>query len=332
MRKISYLLFLLTLFRSGFLPAESAAVLIQLNRPDGLYVGQHRIAVSEGTTFFLYSTGDYRLIGKFGKKGEGPREFKGRIDNIRITVDSIIVSSRKKVSRYSIDGGFEQEVTTSSRYGSRYTPIGNYFAGNGYAFSDKLLFQTINIYDNQLQKIKEVFRAKSPLQRGRKTKIFYAAFDFTVCSERIFITGSENFLIDAFDKQGERLPSINRDYPRIKITNAHKQKVYEFFRTNPETKSRYEQIKQQLDFPSHFPAIRYIFSDDNSIYVHTYKKAEGKTEFFIFDGRGTFQKKALLPVFEENPIETSPIAFHQNRIHQLVENQNEEWELHITPF
>lgn len=332
MKKIIFLLLLFTLFWSGTLLAESAAILIQLNRPDGLYVGKHRIAVSEGTTFYLYSARDYRFIGKFGKKGEGPREFKGRIDYIRVSKDSIIVSSSKKVSRFSIDGTSLQEVTTASRYGSRYTPIGNYFTGNGYAFSDKLLFQTINIYDSQLQKIKEIFRTKSALQRGKKIEIFSAAFDFTVCSDRVFITGNENFNIDVFDNRGKPLPSITRDYTQTKITDAHKEEVYEFFRTNPETKSRYEQIKQQLDFPSHFPAIRYIFSDDSLIYVHTYKKVKDKTEFFIFDARGTFQKKVLLPVFEANPIETNPIAFYQNRIYQLTENQNEEWELHITPF
>lgn len=309
---------------------SSQVKLSRLDRPDGLYLGEKRLAVTQGAVFFLYRTDPFGFLGKFGGKGEGPGEFKGRIDHITITEDAIIVGSRQKVSFYSLNGEYKQESAAPSRYGSRYTRLGNGFAGNGLAFDQKRVYQTISIYDHNLREVKQVYRTRSPLQRSGKIKIFHAAFDFTVCRDRVFVIGDEGFRIEMFDDKGEAVPAITREYARIDITPEDKRRVFDYFRTLPETRDRFSQIKQRLDFPSRFPAVRFVYADDRFVYVQTYRKKAADTEFFIFDCRGKYQRSVYLPVGVRNPIENNPIAFRNNRMYQLIETPDEEWELRIT--
>jgi len=312
-------------------PAMAAKVtLSRVDRPDGLYVGNQRLVVTQGTAFFLYTMPEYGFIGKFGRKGEGPGEFRGRIDHVSFKNDEIIAGSRRKVIFYATDGEYRREFMAPSRYGSRYTLLGEGFVGTGLAFDQKRMYQTISIYDQRLNEVKQIYRTRSPLQRSGNIKIFHAAFDFTVCRDRVFVTGGEDFHIQVFNRNGEPLSAITREYDRIDITTEQKEEVLDYFRTLPETRSRFDEIRQRLDIPSRFPAIRFVYSDDRLVYVQTYTRKAGKTEFFIYDYQGTFQKRVFLPVVEKNPIETNPIALRNNRMYQLVETPDEEWELRIT--
>ena len=57
---------------------------------------------------------------------------------------------------------------------------------------------------------------------------------------------------------------------------------------------------------------------------------KGKTECFIFDFQGKFIERTFLPVKNMDAVDFSPLTIKNNKIYQLVENEeSENWELHI---
>jgi hypothetical protein len=322
---------LLLIIAVSFAFGGKVKTLPELSNPDGIYTSENRLAITEGTTVYLYSLPDLKHIKTFGKKGEGPQEFKGRIDSIDMQTDVMVVSSRAKVSFYSKEGEYKKETNAASGYSSRYTPLGKGFVGNGFAFDKKIVYQTINLYDPALAKIKEIYRKKSDLQRTKGIKIFSSAYDFQTFDNKIFIAGFADFTIAVADQEGNRLKPIKKDYQRLKFSEDHKQQVYEFFKFHPETKTRVESIKKELIFPSYLPAIRYIYADNRMLYIQTYRMDDEKTEFYIMDLSGEIVKKVFLPIINENIVETYPLSISGGNVYQVVENEVEGWDLHVIP-
>lgn len=327
MKKMFLFLSIVLMVSFGF--SETVKTLPELSNPDGIYTSGNRLAVTEGTTIHLYSLPGLKHIETFGKKGEGPQEFKGSIDGIDMQTDLMVVSSRGKVSFFSKDGTFVKEQNAVTGYSSRFTPLGNGFVGNGFAFDKKIVYQTVNLYDSGLAKTMEIFRKESDVQRGKGIKVFTSAYDFQTCDNKVYIAGYGDFLIDVVDGDGKKLPSIKKEYKRLKFTDAHKEQFYDFIKSNPETKPRFEAIKKQLIFPAYFPAIRYIFAHKSMIYVQTYKMEGEKTEFHLFDLSGKPVKKVFLPIVNENIVETYPLSIRDGKVYQLVENEAEDWELRV---
>jgi len=55
--------------------AMESILLRDLFRPELIRVDQNQIYITEGPRVYIYSLDDFKLIGKFGAKGEGPQEF-----------------------------------------------------------------------------------------------------------------------------------------------------------------------------------------------------------------------------------------------------------------
>ncbi|MCP5103735.1 MAG: hypothetical protein GY950_10175, partial [bacterium] len=129
----------------------------------------------------------------------------------------------------------------------------------------------------------------------------------------------------------KKLHSINPEYKKIKFTDRHKEEIWDFFKTNPVTRKAYEQIKKNLEFPDYFQAVRNFVAADQKLYVQTFKRKDGKTEFFIFDDNGKFLKTAWLPIRVHVAVDEKQLfTIHGGKLYQLIENEDEEeFELHI---
>lgn len=107
-------LVMLTVFLITPVQAEKITTLQEIMRPDMLAVGDERIVITEKTSIYLYSLTELRLIKKFGKEGEGPREFKiipfGPPMIALPYKGKIYVSSHSKVSVFTNEGEFIREV------------------------------------------------------------------------------------------------------------------------------------------------------------------------------------------------------------------------------
>ena len=93
----------------------------------------------------------------------------------------------------------------------------------------------------------------------------------------------------------------------------------------------YNYVKKKVRFPEFFPAIKDLVVDSGHVYVTTYQRKQGKSEFFIFDLEGKLVKKTFLPL---KPLGNYfgvfffPYCIKNNYLYQLIENEDtEQWEL-----
>ena len=74
MKKI--ILMILILLISIYSYGKIVASLEEVSKPQMMAISENYFLITEGSTIFIYSTKDFSFVKKFGKAGEGPREFK----------------------------------------------------------------------------------------------------------------------------------------------------------------------------------------------------------------------------------------------------------------
>lgn len=325
------------LFASAVYAVKLAALPGHL-APNALAVGDDYFYITENSSIYIYSMKDFKLVKKFGKKGEGPREFKG-MPTLTLCADQLMVNSTGKVSFYTINGTYLKEFNNIVS-GHTFNQLGSRFIGRK-SLPDKngQLWATVNIYDSSFNKVKEVYRQKSITKIGKGWQLFSRTyFKYVVCDKKILIAGDKAFVIKIYDYNGNPLPSIKRNYQRVKFTEEHARKILEHYRTRPGTRDDYGWWKKNIHFPDYFPAIRDIFKADNLIYVRTYKEKESNHEFFIFTVDGKLYRKVFLPISASKaklayPFmrDSAPFAIKNGKLFQLIMNDDEEeCELHVS--
>jgi hypothetical protein len=337
MKMKQWLVSLVLLTVSMGLTAEKLATLEGVFKPFFLAVDDQRFYVTEGVTISIYSLQDFSLKKKFGKAGEGPQEFKQAPVGITMVMvypqpDALVVNSLGKVSLFSRDGNFIKEMKSpvSGQMLGMFQPLGNQFVGMGLSSGTgggQSLNLTINLYDADLKKIKEITSVPF-IQRGRMefpmvTPAFYVA------DNKVIVGGQQEFAVNVLAADGRKVTSITRPYKPLKVTEEYKKGIHDTFKTT--MKEAYEIIKNIMTFADEFPPIQMIYVDNRTIYIQTYMQENGKNEFFIYDLSGKFLTRLLLPFSYLNGAQPCPTAIKNNKLYQLVENEDEEtWELHAT--
>lgn len=324
------ILVLLLLLFVGPVFAEKAAVLPELLKPQSIDIDGNQMFITEDVTIYIYSLNDFKLQKKFGSAGEGPREFK-RYASVFVQPDQLIIRSLGRISFFTRQGDFIKETNVSPGTGVAFQPVGDQYVGRKNFMEENINYQSFNIYDSKFKMIKEIYRKEHDFQMGKGFKIPTEAFDCSVYRGRIFIAGKAGLDIDVFDKNGNRLYTIRHDIENVKFTQAHKERILDFFKTNPRTKQVYEFLKNQLKFPDYFPVVREFIVTDGKIYVLTSNQQENKTEFLILDVNGKLLKRQFLAFHYKQLIEPSPYTIHNGKLYQLLEDPDEEeWELHVS--
>ena len=328
------LVVLLLLF-ANFILAGKVIPLPDLQKPEDIIVDQNQVLITQFPLIYIYSLKDVSLTTKFGKEGQGPEEFS-RYIRVRVTPDHIVVDSNLKMSFFTREGKFVKEIRTPAvPHLNWYRPLGEKIVATALHGMFTESFQTVNIFDSNLKKIKEVIRWKRPLQPGKfnPTDRDMQGGEFNICDNKIFVLLREKGNREVLADDGKQLYSINYDYERIPFTKDDEKEFLNFYKINPETKPFFDIIKKRFDFPDYFPIARQMVITGNKIYVLTNKREGGKSEFVIFDISGKFLKKVMLPFANANAREPSPFTIHNGELLQLIDNENtEEWELHIYPI
>lgn len=340
MRKL-LISFLAVLFLTCLVWAAKVAVLSELQRPAAIAVDGSQVFITEDINVYIYSANDYSLQKKFGKAGEGQKEFKRHSnpmrEYIRIIVQpkEILVNSIGKISYFTRKGDFIREMKVMVSAGG-YMPVGNHMAGFGMDQNEQTRYITLNLYSPQCVKEKEFFRAKAPLQEGKfidpvKMSVGILVVTIRVEDNKMFYRGDDQNIY-AFDENGNQIYSITPGYEKVKFTKEWENRYINFLETDPRYKYVYQQDKTRIKFPGYFPPIRDLLAADKKIYVITFNSKEDKKECYIYDSAdGKFIKKAFIPLVEQNVQELYPYTIKNGKVYQLVENLDEEkWELHVT--
>jgi len=335
------ILILLILFVFLFASAAYAGKLATLPGhlvPNALAVDDDYFYITENSTIYVYAMKDFKPVKKFGKKGEGPREFKGT-PILTVCADQLLVNSTGKVSFYTLDGTYLKEFNNIVS-GQTFRPLGSRFIGRKSVLDKKgQLWAAVNIYDSSFNKVKEIYRRKSITKAGKGWHLFSRTyFKYVVCDNKIFIAGDKEFVIEVYDFNGNPLPSIKRNYQPVKFTEKHAKKVLEHYRTRPSTRDEYDWWEKNIHFPEYFPAIRDIFKADNLIYIRTYREKENNHEFFIFTADGKLHRRVFLPIAPSKAKlaypymrDSAPFAVKNGKLYQLITGDDEEeCELHVS--
>ncbi|MEN8223007.1 MAG: hypothetical protein ABFR36_07075 [Acidobacteriota bacterium] len=305
-----------------------------LNNPTNMIVDSKRIYISDFPKVKIFDRNTLSVIKEFGKKGEGPQEFLAYVF-FELSGEKLIVDSQGKHSYFTRDGKYlnERKFTT----GGRYKILGKHFASYGILQEGKISYQSVDIYDSSFKKIKMLYKfpyfyqGQGPL-KGIHILDYYRTIALT-SGGRLVLRKMDDFEFSIYNEKGIKLTSFRREYKKIKFSEKDKGKYYNFFKFNPDFRPYYESQKHLIKFYSHYPAVRDYFLCNDLIYIFTYLKESGKTEFFIYDLKGRFIKRIFANLNFISIMDIGPTWVEDDKLFQLVENEDEEeWELRTSDF
>lgn len=328
------LLFVILLLSLG-ISAEKIAELPEVLKPDQIDVGHNRLFVSQGATIYIYSLKDFSLLKKFGKAGEGPREFKinpfGPPLVIAVQDGKLWVASDTKLSAWTLDGEFIKEIKVPPFQvffpaNTKYVASGSSQGKNGKNYLN------IGLYDENLKMVKELYKSDWEVGPNFSWEFPMGAFAYMVYKNKIYlIAAREGFAIDVFDLEGNTVREIRKEYRKLKVPDSYRSEILGWLKTDPNFKQFYEFFKQRVSFRSHFPAIQWMTVNDDRIYVITFKQKDGLTECIILDLRGNEMKREYVPLIgiRGNQFDLPAFTIVNQTFYTLIENLDLEiWELH----
>lgn len=329
---ITIILAILAVF--SCISAEQIGVLEGHLIPDGLQVDKDHFYITEGSVISIHSMKDLSLLARFGKRGEGPGEFKGRIFP-DVSGPEILVSSQGRVSFFSKQGKYLREVPVTS--GRWFTPLDGFSIMAGYYSGmnkDGIRISGVYLFNKDFNRLKPVRTHKSIAQseKGKGWHLFAKTYIYPyVCGSRIIVAADVDFRIGIFDREGNPVKQVQREYKRVVFTEQNRKKVLDFYRTHPSTAPEYHWWKKNIHFPEKFPAVRKIYTAEDRFYVRTYREKEGRHEFFVFTCDGDFINQVYLkinPSVAKNSYpymrDSCPFAFRNGKIYQLVLDEEED--------
>jgi hypothetical protein len=298
----------------------------QLSNPELIRVGENLICINEGAVLFLYDLNDFKLLKKFGRRGEGPGEFSSDLD-INILKEKIMIESQGKLSFYSLKGDLIKEMRRSPKYRRLKILEDRYVASSGILSKD-VYHNVAKILDADFNELKTFYHDEAMYHQKKQGTNYASTWDFDVSEKKCFIVGSSDFKIDVFNKNGDSLYTISPPYKRVKFPQEF---IDAWFKRIKRRRGMnfYEYAKKKVRWPEFFPAIRDLMVDNGHVYVITWRKKEQEHEFFIFDLEGKLVKKTFIPLQDyDEGVALFPYSLKNNYVYQLIDNEEEEvWEL-----
>jgi hypothetical protein len=330
MKKAFLICLFICVIPSFFIYGEKLATLTDVLKPEEIVLDKY-LYVTEKATIYVYDKTTFKLIKKFGQAGEGPREFKNYAEIIPLK-NRLLINSAGKISYFTKEGEFIREIRTKATGRNRsFWPLGNGYVGQNRTRENNVRYYTVNLYDKDLNRIKEIYRMEDFVQPESRGKIFWPPHlpRYFTHENKVVVAGKAGFVVDILNQEGEPLITIeDKDYERRKFTAEDKKLHLAYIKE--EAGDDWPQIKQILAFEKYFPEILAIFLEGESIYIFTWKFKNGKYEVFEYDMNGKRLKTFYLNLVMEKPLEPYPNDFKNGNLYQLIENEDENWDLIAT--
>ncbi|UCH98010.1 MAG: hypothetical protein JSV88_14470, partial [Candidatus Aminicenantes bacterium] len=166
MRKLFLFLSLFTVLMTCHLFPEVIATFQDFKYPHGFYIEGDRIYINEGTSISIYSFKNFQLIKRFGRKGEGPKEFIVDRGNpsvqLHVLNDCLQVNSVGRISFFTKDGEFIRVMKSTE--GDSLRKVGEGYVGWRRIYENNIRYDLVNLYDANLKKIKELHKRRNGMQ------------------------------------------------------------------------------------------------------------------------------------------------------------------------
>ncbi|MDH4270750.1 MAG: hypothetical protein OEW18_02105 [Candidatus Aminicenantes bacterium] len=295
----------LALLTAMNLSAQTTVVLPELQRP-------HQIAV-DGNDLHIFDEADYSLHVytispfapklKFGRKGDGPHDFK-YLPYVFIQPKTLICTDFTKIIWFSKTGhvlktikfsGFQDFDLNSEML---LIPVKKNFVRIT-ADHDQMK-RRVYLLDSSFKTLKQLYEGPFIWSTGSPIDI---RTDTVSAQGLVFIADTDKFLITIFDDQGTLVRSIDKSHDVEKVQD-------------------------------HALLHQYCVSD-GKIYATTYKKEDDKREMLVLDLQGRILRRLFLPLTSIRPmrgvLRYDLFTVAQDKLHELVQNKETgKWDLLIT--
>jgi len=283
-------------------------------------VSGNKIFVSADNAIYFYSLKDMKLIKKFGRKGEGPEEFKYK-PSIKIYNNKIFaLGDRLKI--LSLNGDFIKLIKFKRNIFDVAILGENYILREMASVSSKnkkpSLVVRIGIYDKNEKLIKELSKIEN--KNMSKIELPPSRIMFEIYKNNIFLADARKGLyVCVYDKTGKKLYEINKDYEKEKVTDAYKKRDSE--KMKKKFKKVWAFIKDRYYYQKYFPAFSRFYIFNGKLYFKTYKTAGDKVLFKIFDIKGNKIKEIFLP-------DQEIFTINDGIYYYLKRDENDVWVLY----
>jgi hypothetical protein len=316
--------------------------LSEIMRPRFISVDKNRIYIFEDDfSISIYSADDFRFQKKFGKRGQAPGEF-GFIPFLKVCEDFLIVNDLRKLMYFTLDGDFKKQIQIPFNFyyanNHLFVPLDEYFIGFPPELTqDSRRVRYGRIFNQEFQLIKQFYDEvpntfpppppPPPPSSGKKVNIeVFSDYTYSAVEEgKIFVADSrKGFHISVFDKNGNLLYEIHKDYGKLKVSKKFKDAF----------------AKERMDRPfnykfnKYFPAFFGFKIDNQKIYMLTFATKSNKYEVVVMNLKGDVIKRSFafpfLP-YIPNSLYNDRYDIYENHLYYLRYNdQNDVYELHIT--
>jgi len=325
------------LFLTGSVLPE-VRIMEDLVKPSMITVKDGRLYILEKTTISIYSLKDLKLIRKFGKSGEGPREFMARPYGPPMSMSfvngKLVVNSNNKLSCFTPEGKFLSERKAFANL-VLYQVKKNFIAIGPSPDAEQKFRISVRLYTHDLKEKKMLFHTNISVNPQHDFILPLSAITHNPSYKgKVFIPlSNRDFVIGIFDHRGNLLRKIEKKFDKVQIPQKFKDETHEWFKKFSPYKQFYDGIKQFIKFKEYFPAIRDLYISDDHIHVITYKRKGGLWECVILDMGGKEIRRLFVPLDRYVPFTYYAILYsiENGKMYSLVENEDEEsWTLHVT--
>ena len=332
MLKIIILTLLLSLTLT--LTGEKAAELGELSRPEMLRIDGDDLIVIQGAAVYVYSMKDFKLLKKFGKKGNGPGELnpKPRYKmQIEVVNGEILLNNVSKMVYFTKKGDFLREKRFPF-IALQVLPL-----GENYVITKSIVKESGNVvgavlYGRDLQEAKTLYsRGYLHYKKSGRIHMLPNLVIVRQYEDKVFVFDhAGDFKIDVFDSSGKHFKKITADVKKRKVGNDFISRTWAWAEKDVRLRETSAAMRRMAYFPEYFPVMKNYVVDGGRIYVHTYRMKGGRSEFLVLDFNGKILKKVYLAGADINTIEFAPYTFKDGKYIYLYENpETENIELHI---
>jgi hypothetical protein len=333
-KKVSVVLtLLLSLCLShGF--AGKLAALPQLNNPISIEIDEDELYVLDEVVVYVYSLKDYRLLRKFGKKGEGQGQLMPNSEVpvvMNIANGNVFLNSQIKMIQFSKKGEIIKEQRIPFSFQT--IPFGENYVSIKISTMHTVNSFNVILYDPDFKQLKLLYsRERIPLSRRGKLSLPPELIIVRSSKDKLFVFDQKNgFVIDTFDLRGNRVNHIKMDYQRIKMTESFKKTAEVWFRAQPTFHMATEELREMIYFPDYLPVMRNFILKNQKLYIRTYKTQGNSSEFIVLDFNGKLIKQTFLPDYEISPVQlnSSNIFTFFNEKYYYLTKMGSGWEIHV---
>ena len=333
--KIFFLFIAVLIILNSLAFTQKVAVLNDLGNPRQIFIFKNKIYIPDKFSIKVYNKKTGVFIKKFGKKGEGPGDFKF-FPSVSIHNNQLMITTPgNRISFFNLNGDFIK-IKKINGFETNLLSLSKNYIGRIRKFKKIRLNydQDIGVFDEGFKFVKSIYNAPFPgsdiiVLRGNKKQDYKFVNDFIgyqVCNNKIFIGDTrKGFYIKVYDENGRFLYDINKKITLIKITDDQLEKFKIEWQNNSTFETAFKE-KINLVFPEYIPAFKYFTVNNNRIYVQTYHTVKKKFKFHVLDLKGKEISIKYLPVYNNN---NKPLyCFDYKNYVYLEENEDDEvWEL-----